>query len=45
MDSPFKGANDIFQTKEPFEEAYHPEEILERDEGDQDVCCGFTRRT
>jgi len=32
MDSPFKGANDIFQTKEPFEEAYHPEEILERDE-------------
>jgi len=49
MDSPFKGANDIFQTKEPFEEAYHPEEIiLERDEeiktfaaALQDVLDGF----
>jgi len=43
-----KGANDIFQTKEPFEEAYHPEEILERDEeiktfaaALQDVLDGF----
>ena len=31
MQSPFKSTNKIFQTKEPFEEAYHPEKILERE--------------
>jgi cell division control protein 6 len=48
MESPFKNTNDIFKTKEPLGEAYHPEEILERDEeidtfaaALQDVLDGF----
>lgn len=48
MDSPFKDGNDIFRTKEPLDEAYQPDEILERDEeintfaaALQDVLDGF----
>lgn len=49
MDSPFKDSNDIFRTKEPLDEAYQPDEILERDEeidkfaaALQDVLDGFS---
>lgn len=31
MESPFKDSNPIFETKDPLDEEYHPEEILERD--------------
>lgn len=48
MESPFKDSNDVFRTKEPLDEAYQPDEILERDEeintfaaALQDVLDGF----
>lgn len=48
MESPFKDSNSIFTRKEPFEEGYTPEEILEREDeiesygaALQDVLDGF----
>ena len=32
MESPFKGANKIFETKRPFDDDFRPDEILEREE-------------